>query len=875
MAFFQNKNTQTAAFAPPVLVANGFDFFDIDLPSDTNWTNFLSLAKHAQRKEALEEFIVIIYYLKNRQIAGNNFPHPDIYNNFFKYLIKHDGTTNDPIPRDSSNADLFTKTSGPELHHYNFSSSALKHIVFLSESQVKCNLRQAIINGDTTKSAIVEGCTLFGFYYLIRTLALVNGYTKDYLANALTGYKLFQHSTTYSYPTVDDLTGLGVVNKVNKPAATDHSYFYLSLLDTLFSSGFINNPGSVTGSTFGSLTPDYKQYYSLLTLLFDPFNKLGNFDYTLGTSTTAIELRKNLTDPPGDMPTLTAIGELKSMSGHLYSLIYKGNFSGTPLIFPNRYFDITFPGGALADVKVNLIRRQVDSIITSLNRDVIEPAILNESNLLFKCLMDTSLPSFLPTTKFLGSGVGTTTVGFLGIQDLGITFFSYFFKDGLANAETTNNNNTIVVNRRVENVIKLSVFGIDHPEDGANEFSRLIIENNEEKYYFYCNKNNQQLRVNLVTPNLFNYPANRNILTTTVTGTKVTFRSNLNAGRTGTITPIVIAEFEETTGDLTIFGFSNSECSTYGISPTPNYKITLISEIQDVNTGIINSTTNAFTLDKSHYTVVEEIILIASKTENDPINLSLTDNFAPDKFVYTGGLFTSDDDAKIINLIKMIKAGDATFANPKLEGYFVGKPALTIIGGASRIDQDTSFYPSTSAPSQEIDGTSPSVTVAQRNSWKALRHSFAKIHLTIDTSSSCKYLINIEVSSFVDPSISHLDTKINPGTGNVNITTLRTNFTKWPTYPAGPSSSDYYVTLQSMQKIPSYNPVLAMLRSFGVFVAICDRFDELANLGSVGTNPTYTTEIANLKNNAQSIDKSFSNPLTSVITLTEYNTFKP
>ena len=84
-----------------------------------------------------------------------------------------------------------------------------------------------------------------------------------------------------------------------------------------------------------------------------------------------------------------------------------------------------------------------------------------------------------------------------------------------------------------------------------------------------------------------------------------------------------------------------------------------------------------------------------------------------------------------------------------------------------------------------------------------------------------------------------------------------------------------YLTLQSMQKIPSYNPVLAMLRSFGVFVAICDKIDQIANSASVGVNGTYTGQMNTLRTNAQSIDKSLNNPLSAVIKMNDFNTYKP
>lgn len=438
----------------------------------------------------------------------------------------------------------------------------------------------------------------------------------------------------------------------------------------------------------------------------------------------------------------------------------------------------------------------IDSILSEYS-DKIGKLVDLDSACAFKILSGGASPA---TSLYLAAGDGSNTSGLFDkdpnpVPDNGVLLFNYKY-DGAGGVNDTAERTFSSLSSRKSTAVHLTMFGLDMPHISGSETpdSSIEVTQDEITYRFVANKNQPMTPVNGISTCYDN--VSQYFYEETISG-----RRNL-------------ARYFPDKRELL---FTEGETFSFTVKLTSAH-------------------------DNPNYEEVAVCINVVEGQEHMRCDFEAHDLFANDVFVVTETrcdalTLTLLNDPKIVSAIDFMIDRLINFANIpifiNLRGNFIGKvldPLVSPSNSAVGKDNTYQFY----QPRPVVEpppGTPPPLgyraleTTSDLPGYDALRYSFASV---ISTESD----INMTIDSFVSPLRSRLDKHVHSGKqAQLDLLTNYCTINGSDAYLDPPS--DYISLMGDHPKLPSYNPILSGLRSFGVAEALMriigDRADSIAS----------------------------------------------
>ena len=464
----------------------------------------------------------------------------------------------------------------------------------------------------------------------------------------------------------------------------------------------------------------------------------------------------------------------------MYDLMKIGNLEGGDRKF-------VFPNGVVNETD---ILRKIDSILTDYGRKIAF-LVREDSSCAFKILLPNAKS---PDNLFLASGDGSPTSGLFNAFGLksGVLLFNYGY-DGLAGVNKQAIRNFPSADPALSTVVHLTLFGTNHPGDPHsvppdNGDSSVKVTKDKIACVFKANGNNKVIR-----------PVSGSL-----------------AGE---------ASYDATTR---LFSYGGHPVASYNpdqrdlmfidIGKKFSFDVTLISHHDP----------------GSHLTLPDddEISVSINVVQGPKLHIfefEAEDLFDNDVFVVTGNkkvefeaalLRDPKDVAAIDFMIDRLINFPTIPISISLRGNFVGKELKPPHPQThSKVEPDTTYQFFFTRPEGREKETDQDPA-----SYKPLRYSFGSVAIT-------DFEIIITIDSFVSPLWSRLDNKIFQLPLSLSEQVAKKaeldNLTNYYTI----AGSDAYVdhvggdprpTNATHPNLPSYNPILSCLRSFGLAVALND-----------------------------------------------------
>lgn len=874
MTFFQNSNTLTSPVPPvPPLTTIGFD----SIPSvlNTDWGYFLSNPIHSERREAFKEFVYLMVYHRNRGLEGVKFPHNVLFEKVLKFYVKTtpSPSTGFPIPTNDNGTAIFTETTVGGISTYSPTSTTLVDTTPVLREQpttadptptpvdIQMEVNIALATGNTSVGFFEEVATLFAHFYLMRQLTIFNGHSFEFnstLFGSSGNYeskvirKAIDEDRYVSSPSIAPILSartMTIINKVDVVPSI-RPYFFNSLFDTLLSLGFQipSTPITTPLAGYAYSTVDHEKIFlAYFVKVLDPTRFMG-FKFSprpVSVSGAAFsispmifrgsphgtnwDLKNTITSVPrgafGDFLSKTQNSFIKD----LFILIRSGNYvpdlggagGNSYSSVPKRPFFInstSLPFGT----SLNDIYPMVQRIYKELT-DTTQRAIQLESQAILSYFFDRS--DIDAQNTILASGIGETTVSILGIRNWGLPFFNYEMATNGDLSLTNSSSTNVSLEKRV--AFHVGVYALDLSGAPPSKFEIKVDGIENYKFLFIPEPLSagvtDDLKISPVSIPYTSGIAFYNIYNST-TEIWSYYRIIPRIVASGSGVPELIAEYHVKKRDLifrefspyeiksiydfkSIYGSRNSKPIEYKVQSSKRSDLvteellTLISIYEDLYPGIIS--------DDSIY-------------ENDTFQLygSFASGLGLNGPSYNR-LLTSTNEVKGLQLIfDLIDDGAyaVNFLPPVLVGSYVGQIPTSSTGisatGSSAVIADTSYQPKYSAgTNSEVTG----VPIGQEAIFSAIKYSWGQFTLTQTPAYPAipnTIDVQIEIKSFVNPSISYLESNINPSTTPVIIN--------------GISTTPSQILIDKKVGGAVNNQVLAMLRSFGLLEGVVEKIKVMA-----------------------------------------------
>lgn len=871
MTFFQNSNSVKAMIPP--LTTDGFDSLDSITTSWSDFlTNPVHSERRQAFKEFV---FLMFYHRNRRLSGAkfpHNVIFEKVLKFFVETLPNPSGF---PIPSTISSSvevPIFQETSsGSDVYNPISSLSTAQQTPILRGENnpslipdIQREIDIALATNNSTVGFFQETATLFAHFYLFRQLTIINGHKFRFTGSLGTGSASIDNAVSgviLRYQDDDNyqILGSSVVNdrtnrimiQVDK-STVNLPYFYNSLIATLKELGFQvpNTPLSTTSTPTNPL-PSYvtidhqKIFLAYFIKLLDPTKTVGikndasgnsNLDLPLPTSfhngiPTSSNRNAIINKPRQSSQSSLPAGN--NFIEDLFTTIRSGNVGpdlggagSTGTNFQNltnvekRPFFINattlpFSSPPTTGEILNIIQKVYNNF-----SEVTQQAILTESRSMMGYFLNRKDNNSINT--ILASGVGQQSVSILGIKNFGLPYFNYKMERDTSLSMTNSVVNQVSLRKR--NIIHIGVYALDLFVGQIGRPSKLTIrvENSVERYSFELVPEKDKTGDIKIIPDQFPFSPSAEFysIENTVTGITSYYRKLSRKIGAGSKMNELVAEYHEDSRDLKFRSFTKNEMDniydfslTYPSAPTKNIEFKVKSAV----TSSTRITEELLTLSSVFEDNIPNIISDDVLYESDTFQLfgSFANNLNLNKSSFENLLEDSNSQLGIKLLFDLIEDPNfsVNFLPPILKGSFIGKiPETNTFLGArsSKVVPDNGFEPKFSPGSEQTNGI-PSGKEAE---YQALKFSWVNISFSQSPAFPAipnSINVQIEIVSFVNPSISSLDSNVNQD----NVTLLNSKIDSATTHP--------------------YNQVLAMLRSFGLLEGIVEKLKEFSTNHSAST----------------------------------------